>query len=222
MHFAKSLVAREYHQRLNEQGRGGGSKTGEGSSVLAHGLNIARNPFELFTFAQNWVRKRVLAERKLPSVFLLNSTRRYPMEINSEQFPERESRISLSDRVDRYGMPLINLNWHVGGDTLDGLRRAFQLFASTVEQSKIGHYTYQESEIETNFVPQGGHHIGTTRMAERAEDGVVDSNCTVFGVANLHIAGASVFTTSSCANPTLMGVAMALRLADHLKEKMTS
>ena len=63
----------------------------------------------------------------------------------------------------------------------------------------------------------GRHHIGTTRMAEDPTHGVVDRNCQVHGVDNLFIAGSSVFPTAGHANPTLTIVALALRLADHLK-----
>jgi len=62
------------------------------------------------------------------------------------------------------------------------------------------------------------HHMGTTRMAASAEAGVVDSHCRVHGLANLCIAGSSVFPTGGFANPTLTIVALALRLADHLEE----
>lgn len=61
------------------------------------------------------------------------------------------------------------------------------------------------------------HQLGTTRMALKAQDGVVDSNCQVFGVNNLFIAGSSIFPTAGHANPTLTILALARRLADHLK-----
>jgi choline dehydrogenase-like flavoprotein len=47
--------------------------------------------------------------------------------------------------------------------------------------------------------------------------GVVDVNCQVHGLANLYVAGAAVYPTAGCANPTLTLVALSLRLADHLK-----
>jgi len=65
----------------------------------------------------------------------------------------------------------------------------------------------------------GWHHMGTTRMHEDPRRGVVDPNCTVHGISNLHIAGASVFPTVGCANPVLTTVALALRLADHLSKR---
>jgi choline dehydrogenase-like flavoprotein len=48
--------------------------------------------------------------------------------------------------------------------------------------------------------------------------GVVDRNSRAHGVDNLYIAGGSVFTTGGFANPTLTILALALRLAKHLKE----
>jgi choline dehydrogenase-like flavoprotein len=49
----------------------------------------------------------------------------------------------------------------------------------------------------------------------------VDANCRVHGVANLYIAGSSVFTTSGASNPTLTLVALALRLADHVRTQLS-
>ena len=65
----------------------------------------------------------------------------------------------------------------------------------------------------------GNHHMGTTRMADAPRFGVVDKNCRVHEVANLYIAGSSVFPTGGYANPTLTIVALALRLANHMKSQ---
>jgi choline dehydrogenase-like flavoprotein len=64
------------------------------------------------------------------------------------------------------------------------------------------------------------HHIGTTRMSDSPETGVVDKNCKVFGVSNLYIAGSSVFSTSSVVNPTYTIIAMSLRLGNYLKNNI--
>jgi choline dehydrogenase-like flavoprotein len=50
--------------------------------------------------------------------------------------------------------------------------------------------------------------------------GVVDENCRVHGVGNLYVAGSSVFPTGGTFNPSLTIVALALRLADHIKERL--
>ena len=53
------------------------------------------------------------------------------------------------------------------------------------------------------FLTGGWHHMGTLRMAENPEDGVVNEHGRVHGVENLHVAGSAVFPTGSCVNPTL-------------------
>jgi choline dehydrogenase-like flavoprotein len=66
----------------------------------------------------------------------------------------------------------------------------------------------------------GKHHIGTTRMHTDPAQGVVDADCRVHDLTNLFVAGSSVFPTGGYANPTLTIVALAVRLADHLKERL--
>ena len=56
----------------------------------------------------------------------------------------------------------------------------------------------------------------TTRMSPDPRTGVVDRDCRVHGIANLYLAGSSVFATPGWANPTYTIVQMALRLGDHL------
>jgi choline dehydrogenase-like flavoprotein len=53
-------------------------------------------------------------------------------------------------------------------------------------------------------------------MSDDPRFGVVDASGRVHGVANLFVAGASIFPTAGFANPMLTIVALALRLADHL------
>jgi choline dehydrogenase-like flavoprotein len=62
--------------------------------------------------------------------------------------------------------------------------------------------------------------MGTTRMHPDPKQGVVDADCRVHGVSNLYVAGSSVFPTGGYSNPTLTIVALALRLADHLRQRM--
>jgi choline dehydrogenase-like flavoprotein len=64
------------------------------------------------------------------------------------------------------------------------------------------------------------HHMGTTRMHEDPKQGVVNADCRVHGIENLYIAGSSVFPTSSYVQPTLTIVALALRLADHIRQTL--
>jgi len=58
-------------------------------------------------------------------------------------------------------------------------------------------------------------------MSDDPKRGVVNSKCQVHGVAGLYVAGASVFPTSGHANPTLMILSLAVRLADQIKTDLT-
>jgi len=71
-----------------------------------------------------------------------------------------------------------------------------------------------------SFISGGWHHMGTTRMSADPKQGVVDANCKVHGVSNLFITGSSVFPTGGYANPTLTIIALAIRLADRVREVM--
>ena len=61
--------------------------------------------------------------------------------------------------------------------------------------------------------------MGTTRMHTDPKRGVVDENCRVHGIANLYVAGGSVFPTAGATMVTMNIVALAVRLADHLISK---
>jgi choline dehydrogenase-like flavoprotein len=60
------------------------------------------------------------------------------------------------------------------------------------------------------------HLVGGARMAARPEDGVVDADHRVFGVAGLHVVDGSTLTTQGSANPALTIMALAARAADRL------
>jgi choline dehydrogenase-like flavoprotein len=66
----------------------------------------------------------------------------------------------------------------------------------------------------------GHHHMGTTRMAESENEGVVDPQLKVFGTNNFYIAGSSVFPTGGHVPPTLTITALSIRLAEHLIEEL--
>ena len=64
------------------------------------------------------------------------------------------------------------------------------------------------------------HNLGTCRMSERPEDGVVGAFGQAHAVPNLLVSDGSVFTTGAAANPTLTIVALAIRQAEHLAEQV--
>ena len=59
-------------------------------------------------------------------------------------------------------------------------------------------------------------------MASDARRGVTDGWGRVHGVANLHIAGSSLFPTGGWANPTLTILALAMRTADGIAKELSA
>jgi choline dehydrogenase-like flavoprotein len=66
----------------------------------------------------------------------------------------------------------------------------------------------------------GLHQCGTTRISTTPKDGVVDNELMVWGVNNIFVCSSSVFPTSGQANPTFLLGAFAVRLAEHLTNKI--
>lgn len=63
------------------------------------------------------------------------------------------------------------------------------------------------------------HAACTCRMADKAEDGVIDGNLKVFDVDNLYVCSNAAFPNTGAINPTLTLTALSLRLGDHLATK---
>jgi choline dehydrogenase-like flavoprotein len=139
----------------------------------------------------------------------------------TEQIPDPESRITLGSERDLFGQQRLQLNWKLAPQDIRSAKRTQELIASALERIGLGRY-FQELKDETppSNTEGGYHHMGTTRMHDDPKQGVVDKNCQVHGIDNLHIAGPSVFPTVGYANPILTFVALTLRLADRIKEQM--
>jgi choline dehydrogenase-like flavoprotein len=139
----------------------------------------------------------------------------------AEQRPDPESRITLSDRPDALGVPMARVNWRIDDEVRRSLIRFGHLLAT--ELPRVGLPTPVLEKWVASNRPEDGviidmaHTAGTTRMSDDPKLGVVDSNCQVHGVAGLYVAGASVFPTAGHANPTLMILSLAIRLADQIK-----
>jgi choline dehydrogenase-like flavoprotein len=144
-----------------------------------------------------------------------------------ETVPNPESRVMLDEKVDPFGKPRARVHWAHHDFERSGVRRFNEIIGMALGAAGIGRLRIAENlEDESTFYELmregtggGGHYVGTTRMSDNRQAGVVDSNCKVHGVANLYCAGSSVFPTGSSINPTLTIVALALRLAEHLKTK---
>lgn len=149
--------------------------------------------------------------------------------LNWEQTPDENSRITLDrGRVDPiFGQPVAHVDWR-----LNDIDKASAVRALEIALDYLGRRGIRKQELITDvsggadcwtFPPHegaletGDHHMGALRMSASADDGIVDIHSRLHSVDNLYIAGSAVFPSGGYANPTLTIVALALRLADHLK-----
>jgi choline dehydrogenase-like flavoprotein len=143
-----------------------------------------------------------------------------------EQRPNPDSRLTLSDRRDRFGMRIIRIDWRVSEEEARVLRRIAELAVEQFPRLGLEPPVLEEWVLDgamfSRTTLDRAHPTGTTRMADDPACGVVNAQCQVHGIDGLFIAGSSVFPTAGQANPTQMIVALALRLADTLKNRATA
>lgn len=194
--------------------------------LLTHLGIVLKDGPSIFRQLAAVVHTRYFQKRRLPMVLPSKNANFFPLFFQTEHAPLWGSRVMLDDSsVDDFGMPRLEVNIRFSEVDYRTIRTFVSLFKQRIEELGIGTFYLTEKDKEYLAHPErrsfnsNAHHIGTTRMAVTADAGVVDVNCKVHGVENLYIAGSSVFPTSSHANPTLMIIALALRLADHLKSK---
>ena len=122
---------------------------------------------------------------------------------------------STRDEVDQYGQPVPNV--HFDDHPNDLAMREHAWAAGEALYQSVG----AVQTIRTPPYP-ATHNLGTARMSERPEDGVVNAFGQAHDVPNLFVSDGSQFTTGAAANPTLTIVALAIRQAEYIAEQLRS
>jgi len=138
----------------------------------------------------------------------------------TEQTSDRHNQITLGAARDRLGRRQPVLHWRWSDSDQDNVGRSIAIFAAQMQDAGLGHFTqWVDFDGARRPYSAGLHHpMGGTRIHPDAHYGVVDENLLVHGTGNLYVAGSSVFPSGhGYANPTLSIIALAIRLADHLK-----
>jgi choline dehydrogenase-like flavoprotein len=136
--------------------------------------------------------------------------------------PDPDSRVVLTRDTDALGQRRVQLDWRLPGDFEAHMKRSHEIVGEELGRLGLGRLRINTAETVQDpmtDIENGHHHMGTTRMHEDPRQGVVDANCRVHGKANFFIAGSSLYPTYSFDDPTMTLVALAIRLADHLKSK---
>jgi choline dehydrogenase-like flavoprotein len=131
-----------------------------------------------------------------------------------EDMPRETNRVTLNpDVLDQHGQPVPNV--HFDDHPNDEAMREHAWSRGQAVYEAVG-------ATKTHRTPPypSTHNLGTCRMSERAEDGVVDRWGRAHDVPNLFVSDGSVMTSGAAANPTLTIVALAIRQGEHIADEI--
>ena len=138
------------------------------------------------------------------------------MWIVGEDMPQETNRVTLNSEVkDQWGLPVVNVHFSDHANDIAMRGHAY----------KQGQAVYDAVGATRTFPTPpypSTHNLGTNRMSENAQDGVVNRWGQTHDIANLFVSDGSVFTTGAAENPTLTIVALAIRQADHIARELSA
>jgi choline dehydrogenase-like flavoprotein len=144
--------------------------------------------------------------------------------LTSEDLPDPDNRVTL----DRDG----NIVLSYKPNNAEGHRRLIAKLKSVMQQQTKctvhGHECHVGLFARNLFVGQRiplagvAHQNGTIRFGVDPQTSALDVNCQAHDVDNLYVVDASFFPSSGAVNPALTIMANALRVGDHLRERLGS
>ncbi len=188
-------------------------------SFLGDLATIAREPLNALNF---------IAARQLRPVGFLKEMhfqmiKEARFQMICEPTPNPDSRVMLSTERDPLGVPRARVNWQLGDQVKHTFDRSLAIVAKELAAANVADVELDPPLVDRSW-PESlegtWHHMGTTRMHDSPRQGVVDRNCRIHGMSNMHIAGSSVFPTAGANFPTFTLVALALRLSDRIAAEL--
>ena len=132
-----------------------------------------------------------------------------------EALPAPGNRVTLdATKLDRSGLPKMRIRYELGGYERSGVEAAKTVLRRIA-------VILGATGLEFSDVFMHSHLMGTTRMGDDARTSVADNECRTHDIANLHIAGSSLFPASACGHPTLSIAALSIRLAASIARQLT-
>ena len=135
--------------------------------------------------------------------------------LNGEDMPQGNNRVSLHDEeTDQYGLPapVVHVEEHPNETAM---RDHFFGKASELFEAVGARHVHKTVPLSAT------HNLGTCRMSDDPDTGVVNAWGRCHEIQNLFISDGSQFTSSTCENPTLTIVALAIRQAEHIAGEMS-
>jgi choline dehydrogenase-like flavoprotein len=135
--------------------------------------------------------------------------------LSTEDLPRPENRVTV-DRDGKLTLAYTSTNDKPKEELYKQLHS--MLAKLHMEPGHLFHrFAYMKNEIPVAGV---AHQAGTCRMGADAETSVLNADCRAHELDNLYVVDTSVFPSIGAVNPALTAMANALRVGDHLLERL--
>ncbi len=134
--------------------------------------------------------------------------------LTSEDIPTPDNHVSISrDRI------VIDYDIQNNAEPFARLNARWKQILQQIDRADSPHATlgYFETKMPMHSL---GHQVGTCKFGEDPKTSVLDLNCRAHDLDNLYVVDGSFFVSSGAVNPTLTIIANALRVGDHLLERL--
>jgi choline dehydrogenase-like flavoprotein len=134
--------------------------------------------------------------------------------LTSEDLPDPNNRVSL----DRNGKIVLSYT----PNNLEGHQRLNAKIKDLMQHADCQEHIIPLNAFVGDRIPLAGvaHQNGTIRFGHDPASSALDANCRAHEVDNLYVVDGSYFPSSAAVNPALTIMANALRVGDHLIQRM--
>ncbi len=148
------------------------------------------------------------------------------MGVFGEMLPHRDNRVTLSDKKDAFGIPVVNICLHRRDNDLhmiEAQKRQVELITEAADlRIKMPMPRLLRGILWKAVGPMVGvmhlgvaiHETGGARMGLNPETSVTNARNQVWGVPNLLVTDGSCFPNTGCQNPTLTIMALTARACE--------
>ncbi|MGH9467888.1 MAG: GMC family oxidoreductase [Terriglobales bacterium] len=148
--------------------------------------------------------------------FTLEAMARHSIDfwLQSEDLPRPENRVTLE--------PSGQIRLTVHENNLEAHKRLCAKLHQSLHQLGLHDHLMPRRLYLDKEIPIGGtaHQAGTIRFGTDPKTSALDLNCKAHELDNLYVVDASFFVSIAAVNPALTIIANALRVADHLRERL--
>jgi choline dehydrogenase-like flavoprotein len=134
--------------------------------------------------------------------------------LTSEDLPAPDNRVTL----DRDGNIVLSYTPNNG----EGHKRLIRRLEYLLQHIDGHSHLVPRNLFVGNRIPLAGvaHQNGTIRFGHDSKTSALDANCKAHEVDNLYVVDGSFFPSSGAVNPALTIMANALRVGDHLRDRL--